>query len=147
MNETTTSKVISTDEKIAAFLDMRLLLKYSFIDLTGWKDSKQLLRNYYVEFYLTATAYNRKDSNVKNEACIVIDDETTYNDGMSVEDNISVNEVCIDSDTEEEFIESSSITEDKMKENDENIGHIEFKTVSKKWTNYSATRITTDKWR
>lgn len=48
----------------------------------------------------------------------VIDGTSTYNDNLSVEDTISADKVCIGSDTDEECIDNSSITEDQMKKND-----------------------------
>ena len=78
LNETETHKVISIDwEKSTTFLDMRLLWKSSVMDLTGWKDSKQLPKKHYIEFYATAAAYNSKESNTEKEAYIVIDDAET----------------------------------------------------------------------
>ena len=47
------------------------------MDLTGWKDSKQLPKKHYIEFYATAAAYNSKESNTEKEAYIVIDDAET----------------------------------------------------------------------
>ena len=53
------------------------------------------------------------------------------NNNLSVEDNLSSAKVFINSDTDEEFINSSRITEDQMKTNDDKVVHIEFKSVSK----------------
>ena len=57
----------SDREKASAFLDMRLLLKASVMDTDTWKETKNLLQAFYVEFYVKCKIYQQCKSELSKE--------------------------------------------------------------------------------
>ena len=141
----------SDREKASAFLDMRLLLKASVMDANGWKESKNLLRTFYIEYYVNCKAYERKIESDKEASSVNNMAEAETAVGSSVDSGEeALEKVCIDSDSDDEDDESintnpiSSIQQ--LKAADEEAGKTEFKAVSKKWSLYG-NFLTDDKWR
>jgi len=143
--------VWSNREKASAFLDMRLLLKAAVMNANEWKQSKNLLQDFYVEYYVTCKSNERQielDKDASNLINNVAVDEAA--DTSSIENEEEQQEkVCIDSDSDGDdvLISNNTIaTEQQLKTADEDAGRLEFKTVSKKWCAYSNS-FSDEKWR
>ena len=58
--------VWSSKEKASAFLDMQLLLKAAMMNANEWKESKNLLQDFYVAYYFVVSMPAQKQGKVIN---------------------------------------------------------------------------------
>lgn len=112
------------------------------MNVNGWKDAREQLCKYYVEFYVNSKAYKRmekqnsKQSNVSNISSTVSNEETN---NIPRTEHLKIDLNDTDSEESTNLNESGGVTEEDQRLLDKDKGAKEFKKVIKKWMDYSKT--------